>query len=131
MNTAQEVQCWRCGDQHEVSLFCPVCQAIQLLPPQADYFTVLELPQNPMLDESELTRRYYELSRLLHPDLHQTGAQQEKEASLKNTALLTHAYRTLRDPMQRGQYWLELHSEQCGKENNRVPPQLAALVFEV
>ena len=130
MNTAQEVRCWRCGDQHEASLFCPGCQAIQLLPP-VDYFTVLELPQNPMLDESELTRRYYALSRRLHPDLYQTGSQQEKEASLKNTALLTHAYRTLRDPVQRGQYWLELHGEQLGKENNRVPPKLAALVFEV
>jgi len=84
-----------------------------------------------MLDESELTRRYYELSRRLHPDLYQTGVPQEKEASLKNTAVLTRAYRTLRDPVQRGQYWLELHGEQLGKENNKVPPKLAALVFEV
>jgi molecular chaperone HscB len=131
MNTAQEVQCWRCGGRHEVSLFCSACQAIQLLPPQADYFAALDLPRNLMLDESEITQRYYDLSRRLHPDLYQTGTPQEKEASLKNTALLTHAYRTLRDPVQRGQYWLELHGEQLGKENNRVPPQLAALVFEV
>lgn len=131
MNTAQEVQCWRCGGQHKVSLFCPACQAIQLLPPQADYFTALNLPRNLVLDGSEISQRYYDLSRRLHPDLYQTGASQEKEASLKNTALLTRAYRTLRDPVQRGQYWLELHGEQLGKENNRVPPKLAALVFEV
>src|SRR5215470_4579069 len=131
MNTAQKVRCWRCDDQHQVSLFCPACQAIQLLPPQADYFTILDLPQNPMLDENELTQRYYALSRRLHPDLYQTGAQEEKEASLKNTAVLTRAYRTLRDPVQRGQYWLELHGEQLGKENNKVPPKLATLVFEV
>jgi len=84
-----------------------------------------------MLDENELTQRYYALSRRLHPDLYQTGARQEKEASLKNTAALTRAYRTLRDPVQRGQYWLELHGEQLGKENNKVPPKLATLVFEV
>jgi molecular chaperone HscB len=79
----------------------------------------------------DLARRYYELSRRLHPDLYQTGTTEEKEASLKNTALLNRAYRTLRDLVQRGQYWLELQGEKLGKENNRVPPALAALVFEV
>ena len=102
-----------------------------MLPPQADYFTVLSFPRQPSLDERVLTQRYYELSRRLHPDLYQTGALQEREASLKNTALLTRSYRTLRDPVQRGQYWLELHGEQLGKDNNKVPPKLAALVFEV
>jgi molecular chaperone HscB len=71
------------------------------------------------------------LSRRLHPDLYQTGTSEEKEASLKNTALLNRAYRTLRDLVQRGQYWLELQGEQLGRDNNRVPPALAALVFEV
>jgi molecular chaperone HscB len=91
----------------------------------------LGIPKNPVVDEGALTQRYYELSRRLHPDLYQTGTAQEKEASLKNTALLTRAYRTLRDAVQRGQYWLELQGEQLGKGNNRVPPKLAALVFEV
>jgi molecular chaperone HscB len=83
------------------------------------------------VDETVLTQRYYELSRRLHPDLYQTGTAEEKEASLRNTALLNRAYRTLRDLVQRGQYWLELHGERLGKDNNRVPPALAALVFEV
>lgn len=131
MESEQLVKCWRCDHQHQATLFCPVCQALQLLPPQVDYFTVLGLPQHPAVDESALTQRYYELNRRLHPDLHHAGAAQEKEASLKNTALLTRAYRTLRDAVQRGQYWLELHGEHLGKENNRVPPKLAALVFDV
>jgi hypothetical protein len=44
---------------------------------------------------------------------------------------LNRAYRALRDLVARGQYWLELQGEALGKENNRVPPTLAALVFEV
>ena len=28
-------------------------------------------------------------------------------------------------------YWLELHGEKLGKDNNRVPPQLASLVFSI
>jgi len=124
-------RCWRCSHEHQPTLFCPACQAIQLLPAQVDYFSVLGLPRSPVVNEAELTRRYYDLSRQLHPDLHQTGAAEEKEASLKNTALLNRAYRTLRDLPQRGQYWLELQGEQLGKDNNRVPPELADLVFEV
>lgn len=125
------VRCWRCSHEHELAPFCPVCQAIQILPPQADYFRVLGIPRSPVVDDMDLARRYYELSRRLHPDLYQTGTTEEKEASLKNTALLNRAYRTLRDLVQRGQYWLELQGEKLGKENNRVPPALAALVFEV
>jgi molecular chaperone HscB len=104
---------------------------MQLVSSQADYFRVLGIPKSPVVDESVLTQCYYELSRRLHPDLYQTETAQEKEASLKNTALLTRAYRVLRDAVQRGQYWLELNGEQLGRDNNQVPPKLAELVFDV
>ena len=131
MDHTASVRCWRCADTHPASLFCPHCQALQQLPPQVDYFTVFGLPRNPIVDEAALTLQYYDVSRRLHPDLYQTGTAEEKEASLQNTALLNRAYRTLRDVVQRGQYWLELQGEQLGRDNNRVPPALATLVFEV
>jgi molecular chaperone HscB len=104
---------------------------MQILPAQIDYFRVLGIPRCPAVDEADLAKHYYDLSRQLHPDLYQTGTVEEREASLRNTALLNRAYRTLRDPVQRGQYWLELHGERLGKDNNQVPPDLAALVFRV
>ena len=131
MTTVPTLSCWRCAHEHNATLFCPSCHAIQLLSSQIDYFSIFDLPQRPAIDEPALTQRYYKLSRQLHPDLYQTGAAEEKEASLQNTALLNRAYRTLRDIVQRGQYWLELQGEQLRKDNNRVPPALAALVFEV
>jgi len=131
MKTNAVVRCWRCGHQHQATPFCPACEALQPVSSQIDYFSILGIPKNPLIDESVLTQRYYELSRRLHPDLYQTGTTQEKEASLKNTALLTRAYRTLRDAVQRGRYWLELHDERLGRDNNRVPPKLAALVFDI
>ena len=125
------VRCWRCQDEHTPQVFCPACEALQPLPPDIDYFTVFGLARDPMLDEQALASTYYALSRQLHPDLHQTGTAEEQEASLQNTAVVNRAYRTLRDPVQRGQYWLEFNGEQLGKENNKVPPDLALLVFEV
>lgn len=131
MTTEPTVRCWRCEQLHQPALFCPACEAIQLLSSQIDYFTLLGFPRQPAVNATDLANRYYELSRRLHPDLFQTGTKQEKEASLQNTAILNRAYRTLRDAVQRGQYWLELHGERLGKDNNRVPPQLAALVFDI
>jgi molecular chaperone HscB len=47
------------------------------------------------------------------------------------TALVNRAYKTLKDPVARALYWLELHGESLGRDNERVPPALAARVFEV
>ena len=54
-----------------------------------------------------------------------------RDASLRATATLTRSYRTLRDPVARGLYWLELNGEKLAENNKRVPPELAELVFEV
>jgi molecular chaperone HscB len=78
-----------------------------------------------------LQEHYYELHRCLHPDLYQTGPQAARQASLRNTAALNRAYRSLRDPVDRGLYWLTLQGESLGADNKRVPPDLAAVVFEV
>jgi len=50
---------------------------------------------------------------------------------MRSTAMLTRAYRTLRDPVERGLYWLELRGDRLSRDNNAVPAELAALVFEV
>jgi molecular chaperone HscB len=78
-----------------------------------------------------LERRYHQLGRRIHPDRFASSPDSVKEASLKATALLTQAYRVLRDPVSRGLYWLELHGEKLADNNKQVPAELAALVFEV
>ena len=123
--------CWQCGAAHPPTFFCPACATIQPLPDHVDHFEVLGLPRKLVIDTDLLQRRYYELHRRLHPDLHQTGPQAARQASLRNTAAVNRAYRTLRDPIDRGEYWLALLGEGLGTNNNRVPPEVAALVFDV
>lgn len=84
-----------------------------------------------MLDPAELERRYHGLGRSIHPDRFATRSASLREASLKSTALLTLSYRTLRDPVSRGRYWLELNGEKLAADNKQVPPELAETVFEV
>ena len=78
-----------------------------------------------------LERIYHDLSRKIHPDRFASRDARVRDASLRATALLTRSYRTLRDPTQRGLYWLELNGEKLSENNKRVPAELAELVFEV
>src|ERR1700687_3073832 len=129
--SGNRIGCWQCGAEHTASLFCPSCEAIQLLPEKADYFQVFGLPRRLVIDVEALQKRYYELQRRVHPDRYQTAAPPARQASLRNTATLNCAYSMLRDPVDRGLYWLALHGESLGTNTNRVPPELADLVFEV
>jgi len=80
---------------------------------------------------SALERIYHDVSRKIHPDRFASRDARIRDASLRATALLTRSYRTLRDPTQRGLYWLELNGEKLSEHNKRVPAELAELVFEV
>ena len=104
---------------------------MQPLVREPDYFTTFGLPRSLVVDLDDLQQRYYSLSRRLHPDLLHDRSGAEQAAGLRATALVTRAYRTLKDPVQRGLYWLSLHGEALGRDNQRVPPALAATVFEV
>jgi molecular chaperone HscB len=127
----EPLSCWQCGADRASNLFCPSCAAIQPIPDGADYFQVLGVPRRLVQDRDVLQERFYELHRQWHPDRYQTGPQEARSASLRNTAAVNRAYSTLRDPVERGEYWLTLQGETLGAQNNRVPPELAELVFEV
>jgi len=124
-------ECWRCADRVGLSAFCLSCAAPQPIAADADHFALLGLPRRLDLDCADLERRYHEASRRVHPDRHQTAKPEERALSLAASAALNRAYRTLRDPIARGRYWLELHGDPIGADNNRVPPELAELVFAV
>jgi molecular chaperone HscB len=127
---ARQDGCWRCGADARGALVCPDCQAVQPLPADLDYFRALGLPRRLALDAADLDRRYHEASRALHPDRFQTAGPREQELSLAASALINRARRTLRSPVARGRYWLELHGDRLGDDNQRVPPAIAAEVFE-
>jgi molecular chaperone HscB len=125
-----ETLCWRCGARRASAVTCAACEAPQALAPDADLFAVLGLPRRLVIDRDDLEQRYLAASRAVHPDRHQTGDERTRQLSLVASAAVNRAYRTLRDPIARGRYWLELHGESLGRDNNRVPPELAELVFE-
>lgn len=126
----REGQCWRCAEHLGLAAACLACEAPQPDAAAADLFEVLGLPRHLAVDVDELERRYHLASRAVHPDRHQTAGERERGFSLTASAAVNRAYRTLRDPIARGRYWLELHGQHLNEDNKAVPPALAATVFE-
>ena len=123
------IECLSCGRRQEPSLICAECGSPLAAP--IDCFAALDLPRKLTIDLDALERRYHELSRKIHPDRFASKGPKVRDASMRATATLTRSYRTLRDPVARGLYWLELNGEKLAENNKRVPPELAELVFDV
>lgn len=123
------LQCPSCARVQEPRLICSQCSTP--LAAELDLFAALQLPRLLEIDAATLESAYHELGRQIHPDRFTSSPPEIRDASLRATALLTRAYRTLRDPITRGRYWLELHGHKLAENNKEVPPDLAELVFEV
>src|SRR5581483_2045961 len=115
-------RCWRCDAPGAGVLVCPRCEAPQPLDPAVDYFALLGLPRRLVIDAEDLERRYHAAARRVHPDRHQTAGAHAQALALAASAALNRAYRTLRDPVARGRYWLELHGRPLAGAGNGVAP---------
>lgn len=125
--------------------FCNSCGHVQ--PPRpVDYFSFFGLLAKLNIDQAQLEREFYKLSRKLHPDLSARQGTREQEWSLEQTSQLNDAYRTLKDPISRTEYLLKLegvHLEEQSKsatdaaresgsaKKQVVPPELLEEVFEL
>jgi molecular chaperone HscB len=93
------------------------------------FYDALELrPPKLGLDAADLQERFYRLSRQWHPDrFSRAGADQQQQA-LERTAVLNDAFRTLRDPVARAEYFLREHDLE---PSSQPPPELLEEVFEL
>ncbi|MGA3187286.1 MAG: Fe-S protein assembly co-chaperone HscB [Bryobacteraceae bacterium] len=80
------------------------------------------------LDADELKKRFYERSRQWHPDKFSRASTAEQDKALEMTAVLNDAFRTLRDPIARTEYFLKENGIELSKE---APPELLEEVFEL
>ncbi|HXG91170.1 MAG TPA: Fe-S protein assembly co-chaperone HscB [Blastocatellia bacterium] len=126
---AYQSECAHCGAQFAGVHFCAYCKKIQPITPGTDYFNFLGLPRKLQLDEAELERTFYSLSREFHPDYFMTASDAERQASIERSSMLNDAYRTLRDRVKRAQYLLAL--EGYKEAEKKAPPDLLEEVFEL
>ncbi len=136
--------CWSCGSMRAAH-FCQSCGTVQPATP-VDYFQFFGLDRKLQLDVAALERDFYALSRKLHPDLHAGDAEEQQKWSLEKSSQLNDAYRTLKDPIARTEYFLHLEGVDFDEQSTQateaaraagtakkqvVPPDMLEEVFEL
>ncbi|HLF85441.1 MAG TPA: Fe-S protein assembly co-chaperone HscB [Blastocatellia bacterium] len=131
INTERSSQsvCVHCGAQTTGAHFCPDCGKIQPVEEGSDHFGFFSLPRKLRIDESELEKSFYALSRQFHPDYFMSATEAERQASMERSSRLNDAYRILRDRVARVTYLLAL--EGYKEAEKKAPPDLLEEVFEL
>jgi molecular chaperone HscB len=121
--------CTHRGVQATSAHFCSECGKIQPVVAGSDYFSFFHLPRKLRIDEAELEKSFYALSRQFHPDYFMSASAEERQASIECSSMLNDAYRTLRHPVGRAKYLLTL--EGYKEAEKKAPPDLLEEVFEL
>ncbi len=117
-NTAEEqkayevgvIACWSCkGPVLQVTAFCETCGAVQP-PGYANHFLRLGLEPAFDIDIDWLDQHYFNIQRNLHPDRFATSSDQEKSLSQQQATTINDAYETLKEPLKRADYLVDLLS---------------------
>ncbi len=72
------------------------------------YFVLFGLPVSFDIDRKILAERYRELQRTVHPDRFANAGDAERRLSVQIAARVNEGFQTLKDPLARGRYMLEL-----------------------
>ncbi len=81
-----------------------------------DYFQLFGLPPRFAIERDLLDTRFRTLQREIHPDRFAHAGDQERRISVQQAAQLNEGYQTLKDPLLRGRYLLELRGHQFNDE---------------
>ena len=100
--------CWSCkGPVSTQVLFCHTCGAVQP-PGQVDHFRRLGVEAGFDLDVDTMEKRYLGFQRAIHPDRFAGKPAKERALAEAQSVSLNDAYETLKDPLRRAAYLLQL-----------------------
>ena len=74
-----------------------------------NYFELFNIPVTPKVDQSILTKKYFELQRKNHPDFFSDATETEKELIIQLSADINKAYTTFKDDQKTLEYLLTLN----------------------
>ncbi len=86
-----------------------------------NHFQLFNLTVTFDIDSLTLAQHYRELQRMIHPDNYINAGSGERLLALQKTAQINDAYHTLKDPIQRGRYLLNLQGYSPSTEFHKDP----------
>ena len=88
-----------------------------------NFFKLLQIPEAFVIDIETLHQNYQNIQKEIHPDRFASFNQEAKMESVKKTAQVNDAYQTLKSPIRRAEYLLELHGFNLHDEKYTAVPQ--------
>ncbi|MDM8567581.1 Fe-S protein assembly co-chaperone HscB [Candidatus Halobeggiatoa sp. HSG11] len=74
-----------------------------------NYFTIFGLSQSFDIDTKKLAEYYRNLQRTVHPDKFVNAPERERRLAMQKAVQINEAFQTLKNPLKRGLYMLQLH----------------------
>jgi molecular chaperone HscB len=97
-----------------------------------NHFELFHLTPGYALDGAALETAYREIQARVHPDRFAHAGDAERRASMQWTTRVNEAYRTLKSPIERARYLLELNGVDVGLETNTsMPPEFLMQQLEL
>lgn len=118
---ARPAKCEHCDRPMSQPVVCDYCQALNPIPAAVDYFALLGVPRVFDLDADDLREKFLALNRHAHPDFHVDDSPEVQGLSLRVSAAVNDAYRTLQEPARRAAYLLELLGGASAVDDKSVP----------
>ena len=87
-----------------------------------NHFELFGLEPGYALEPERLERAYLEIQARIHPDRFAHAGDADRRASMQWTTRVNEAYRTLKDPVERARYLLELNGVDVAFETNTAMP---------
>lgn len=123
-------RCKECGSALVSPLVCLGCTTLQRAESHFNHFSRLGLPLDYNISPAELEKRYLVLARGLHPDQFSQRPADERGLAEQLSAQLNESYKTLRDPVRRAEYLLELAGGPSRDTDKRTPKAFLAEMLE-
>lgn len=123
--------CWSCRGPVQDPLFCSTCGAIQPPDPREDHFSRLGQPLGFPVDLQALEEAYRQRQLLCHPDRFASRSDRERRLAMEQVTALNTAWQTLKAPLARGRYLLELAGRHGGSEEGGAAPGDPLFLMEV
>lgn len=96
-----------------------------------NFFALLGLPESCSVDEALLDHNYRQLQTQWHPDRFATASQAERLTAVQQASLINDAYNTLKTPLRRAEYLLQLNGVDPHKGDNKTLQDGAFLVAQL
>ncbi len=84
----------------------------------SNFFEIFAIPLAWQVDSKHLQTRYLQLQQEFHPDRYASSGETEKRLAVQTASLINQAYDTLKSPLKRAQYLLELKQIDASQDSH-------------